>query len=212
VEQRQRQRLHDARSAVLGVAGATALLAESAPADTSDAGNLRTLMTSELDRLERLLRIEDDEPIVEFDLAQATAAVVHARRLDGLVVDLEMSGVRVIGRPRATATVLDNLLRNAHRHANGSPVHVVATTFAGQATVAVSDDGPGIPPAERDAVLRPGVRGSQARGDGSGFGLYSAVRAMAAQDGSLTVDSNPGGGTRIVLHLPAPTPAHAMAS
>jgi signal transduction histidine kinase len=212
VEQRQRQRLHDARSAVLGVAGATALLAESPLAGAVDAGNLRTLMTSELDRLERLLRIEDDEPVVEFDLAEATAAVVQARRLDGLVVDLDLAGVRVIGRPRATATVLDNLLRNAHRHANGTHVLVAARTLSGCATIAVTDDGPGIPPAEREAVLRAGVRGSQARGDGSGFGLYSAARAMAAQDGSLTVDGDACGGTRIVLRMPAPTPAHAMAS
>jgi signal transduction histidine kinase len=127
-------------------------------------------------------------------------------------VDLETAGVRVIGRPRATATVLDNLLRNAHRHANGSHVLIAATTFAGRATIAVTDDGPGIPIAEREAVLRPGIRGSQARGEGSGFGLYSAARAMAAQDGSLTVDGNASGGTRIVLHMPSPTPAHAMAS
>jgi signal transduction histidine kinase len=212
VERRQRQRLHDARSAVLGVAGASALLTGPAPSGPFDAGSLRSLMTGELNRLEQLLRLEDDEPVVEFDLAQAAAAVVLARRLDGLIVDVDLAGVRVVGHPRATATVLDNLLRNAHQHARGGRVRLAASTFGHQATITVCDDGPGIPAAERGGVLQPGIRGSGAHGTGSGFGLYSAARAMSAQSGSLTLSSAERGGTEIVLRMPAAAPLHAVAS
>jgi signal transduction histidine kinase len=129
-----------------------------------------------------------------------------------LVVDLDWRGVRALGYPRATATVLDNLLRNTHRHAPGARALVTARTVGSRVEIVVSDDGPGIPSDERDGVLRAGVRGSRARGAGSGFGLYSAARAMTAQGGSLRIGSAPSGGTRVVLRMPAASARHAMAS
>jgi signal transduction histidine kinase len=91
-------------------------------------------------------------------------------------------------------------------------VRMAASTFGHQATITVCDDGPGIPAAERGGVLQPGIRGSGAHGTGSGFGLYSAARAMSAQSGSLTLSSAERGGTQIVLRMPAAAPLHAVAS
>jgi signal transduction histidine kinase len=211
VEEQQRRRLHDARSAIMGVAGASRLLATPGLTSTVDPVRLRAMVSNELDRLQGLLELDDGEPIVEFDLAEAFAAVVLARRLDGTIIDVACRGVRVLGRPRATATVLDNLLRNANRHAPRARVLVTARPLATEVEIVVSDDGPGIPPNEWTDVLAAGVRGTTARGAGSGLGLYSATRAMTAQFGSLQIASGASGGTQIVLRMPAAV-SHAMAS
>jgi len=74
---------------------------------------------------------------------------------------------------------------------------------AGTLTFAVEDSGPGIPAAQREAVLarfaRPGARDQ----DGSGLGL-AIVRAVAeAHGGRVTVGESPLGGARIAMVLPA---------
>lgn len=213
VEQLQRERLHDARSAVIGVIGASELLAR--PPSTSasfDPATLRSLVSHELTRLQGLLATDGAEPLVEFDLAEALALTVVGRRMDGMVIDTDWRGARVVGRRQATATVLDNLLRNAHVHAPRARVLVAARTVGDEVEIIVKDDGPGIPAAERGLVLYAGMRGSTARGSGSGLGLYNAASTMAAQSGSLRIDRSSGGGTKIVLGLPSAVHTPAMAS
>lgn len=212
VEQVQRERLHDARSAVLGVIGATQLLSGPERMTTIDPAMLSSLLADELTRLQGLLGGEDAEQLVEFELADALGVVALARHLDGMVIDTEWQHVRVVGRPRATATVLDNLLRNAHRHAPGARVRVAASRVADDVEIIVKDDGPGIPPHERGLVLLPGTRGSAARGAGSGLGLSNAARVMAAQSGSLRIDGCAGGGTQIILRMPAAISKPTMVS
>ncbi len=212
LERSGRERLHDARSAVVGVIGAAELLTEPRPATLSpqesgerptlDADELRRLIGAELRRLQCLLDIGPVDEPADVDLAESLAAVVEMHRLDGLTVHTELAPLVVRGRTQAIATGLDNLLRNVRRHAPGAQAWVRVTSMGGQACVVVEDDGPGIPEAEQRRVLQPGLRGSTARGPGDGLGLSSAVAAMAAQDGSLSVDRAPSGGTRVTLRLP----------
>jgi signal transduction histidine kinase len=210
IEQLQRRRLHDARSAVFGVVGASQLLAQPGSLDDGDSATLRAMVTDELSRLQGLLRVEDEEP-AEFEVASSLAAVVLRHRLDGMIIDVVWAGVCAHGRPRATANIVDDLLRNARVHAPGAHVLLAARAIGAEIVITVSDDGPGVPATERSAVLEAGVRGSTARGDGLGLGLYSAARAMTAQSGSLEVDESVCGGTEIVLRLPAAR-VRAMAS
>jgi signal transduction histidine kinase len=65
----------------------------------------------------------------------------------------------------------------------------------------VSDNGPGIPPESRNAVVRPLVR---LRTDvpGAGLGLAVCARIAAAHGGSLHVGETPGGGTTVTVDLP----------
>jgi signal transduction histidine kinase len=66
----------------------------------------------------------------------------------------------------------------------------------------VDDDGPGIEPALREAVLQRGVRADEAA-PGSGFGL-AIVRDLAElYGGSVTLDASPSGGLSVRLTLPA---------
>lgn len=86
-------------------------------------------------------------------------------------------------------------VRNAARHGRGGdpdrPLHLtVAVTWNDGLQISVVDDGTGLD-------------GAQAAGNGSshGLGLYSTMLAVVG--GSLTVQSGPGGPTRVILALPA---------
>ncbi len=200
-EQQQLERLHDARSAVVGVLGASQLLSE--PAAAAGQQRLHQLMVAELDRLNRVLDPDQAEPIEDFRLDDALEPVLLAHRLSGgrlAVADLDL---RVRGRRTATATVLANLLSNARLHAPGAAVRVAARRTGAAVTITVDDEGAGMPAAELDRVLRRGQRGSEVRAAGSGLGLYTASLAMAGQHGSLRLAASPAGGVRVVLTLPA---------
>ena len=65
----------------------------------------------------------------------------------------------------------------------------------------VEDDGSGIAPALREAVLQRGVRADEAA-PGSGLGL-AIVRDLAElYGGSISLDASPQGGVRATLGLP----------
>jgi signal transduction histidine kinase len=69
------------------------------------------------------------------------------------------------------------------------------------AVVTVDDDGPGLPPAEREAVFRRFHR-STAEYGGSGLGLAIAAAIVSAYGGTIVVDDAPIGGARFVISLP----------
>ena len=200
LEQAQRARLHDARSVVLGVKGASALLA----CDADMPADLDAVIAAELDRLHELLEADAaPRPCVEFDVRDALLPVLTTHRLAGARIHASIGSITAVGRATATATVVDNLLRNAARHAPGASVHVSVSRHGDEIEILVEDDGPGIPAHNRTQVLLPGVRGADAPAGGHGLGLYNSTCAMAAQDGSLRITGRPHGGTRIVLGLPA---------
>lgn len=205
VEQSQAERLHDARSAVLGVLGVSRLLTAPTPvaAPVGEPGTLHQIMTAELLRLNRLLDPTVVEPVAEFSLAEALGPVIAAHRLNGLTIRAELGQTRALGRTGVTANVLAALLANVERHAGATTVTVRASESDGLVSVAVDDDGSGIPESERGLVLQRGWRGSTAGGAGSGLGLYGAATAMAGQAGSLRIADSARGGTSIVLTLPA---------
>jgi signal transduction histidine kinase len=75
----------------------------------------------------------------------------------------------------------------------------------------VDDDGPGVPPADRERVFERFVRldDSRARGDGgSGLGLAIARATAQAHGGSIRVEDSELGGARFVLSLPAAPASH----
>lgn len=104
---------------------------------------------------------------------------------------------------RLLARALDNLLRNAQKYSNG---HVrVALRAGSMLEVAVEDDGPGIPAAERERVFEPFYRldASRHRATGGfGLGLAIARKAVALHAGSIEVGSSELGGARFTVRLP----------
>jgi two-component system, OmpR family, sensor histidine kinase KdpD len=112
---------------------------------------------------------------------------------------------RVEADPALLERVLANLIDNALAWSPpGVPVRVEAGGGSGAVEVRVVDRGPGIPPSERDRVFLPFQRlGDRSTGAGVGLGLAVARGFTVAMGGRLTVEETPGGGTTMVVSLPA---------
>ncbi|TDC68145.1 hypothetical protein E1200_12555 [Actinomadura sp. GC306] len=105
-------------------------------------------------------------------------------------------------RPRLSRLLL-NLLANAERHA-ASLIEVEARADQGEAVVEVRDDGPGIPPADRDRIFERFSRLDSARSradGGSGLGLAIAREIAVSHSGRLYVGDG-AAGARLVLCIP----------
>ncbi len=106
-------------------------------------------------------------------------------------------------RPDALARAVRNLIDNAVRYGGGASVAIRVSPDL--VTISVSDQGPGIPAAQLQAVLEPFARLSPARGDDSGgFGLgLSIARAVAeGHDGDLNLEANRPSGLIASMRLP----------
>lgn len=97
--------------------------------------------------------------------------------------------------------MIGNLLDNACKWARAQ-VRLTCSKEGEQIVIAVDDDGPGIEPSMREAVMRRGIRADEAA-QGSGLGL-AIVRDLAEiHGGSISLEESPMGGARARLTLPA---------
>ena len=98
--------------------------------------------------------------------------------------------------------LIENLIQNALRHcAAAGTVRVLLAVRSGRAVLRVCDDGPGVPPGDRERIFRAGERGSAPRGEGRGLGLAIARDIAESHGGGLTLDAV-GVGTCFRLSLP----------
>ncbi len=182
---------HELRTPLAGVR-AQAEVALGASADAERTHALRQVIAG-CDRAARLVdqmltlaRLDPKRTLAggaRFDLAAAArdaiaeiATTGHARGVD---VALDASPAQIVGDPALVAILLRNLLDNAIRHGPaGTTVEVGVQAVAGGAELVVTDQGPGVPPEERDRL---GERFHRVLGTGetgSGLGL-SIVRRIA---------------------------------
>ena len=136
---------------------------------------------------------------------------VHAL-VQALIDDLADLGqpVGVRGEP-ATARVqsarlrrvVSNLVNNALRYGKRADVRVHKLGDA--VHIVIEDEGPGIPAAQLDAVMKPFYRLETSRNrltGGSGLGLYIARDLVSRQGGTLTLENRAEGGLRATIVLP----------
>jgi two-component system sensor histidine kinase TctE len=182
--------------------------------DGTAAANQALLQTARrLARLvAQLLALSRAEPGIEpprekFDLAAlireaANDWLPQALRRD-IELSFELADAWVDGSPHAWREMLANLVDNAIRYGrpHGSIV-VRCLTEGDEVVVQVDDDGPGIPPAEREKVFERFYRLAEAIADGCGLGL-PIVRALAEQQGAKVSlgDTPPGSGLRVELRV-----------
>ncbi len=115
--------------------------------------------------------------------------------------------VQVEGDRALLGQLLSNLIENALRHTGpGSTVAVRLEQRAGQPRLSVTDDGPGIPEAERAHVLQRLYRLDRSRHTaGNGLGL-SLVEAVAKLHGATLALEDAGPGLRVVVLFPPQMP------
>ena len=124
-------------------------------------------------------------------------------------IDLGVDG-EVHGEVRATEhdllIVLRNLVDNAIRHAPvGGQVSLRARTTDTELVLEIEDNGPGIPPAERERVLDAFYRVPGTETGGSGLGLSIVQALLRRMGGRLLLTDAAAGGLLIQARLPAPT-------
>lgn len=206
---------HELRTPVTGVQTLAESLVRQPDADLARRERIATTLVRETRRagalvadMLELARIEDGAPLDRraVDLAELAAAEAERVALlaPGMTVEVDASPTWVDADPGRIAQILANLLENARRH--GPPDGTVRLEVSGdgeQAVVDVVDEGPGIPPADRERVFDRLVRLDDARSrdaGGAGLGLPIARALARAHGGDLrVVDSERGARLRLTL-------------
>jgi two-component system sensor histidine kinase PrrB len=133
------------------------------------------------------------------DVADAAIADERRRKPDASIEIEPTPPTTMIAWRDGVRLATANIVRNALVHGvpvDGSTQRIVVSIVGH--TISIDDNGPGVPPADRQRVLERFERGS---GSGSGLGLAIAQQVAIAHGGSVTIDSSPSGGARIALSL-----------
>jgi signal transduction histidine kinase len=179
---------------------------------STDWGATSAVVLGELDRLQGmvddlLLLARGDERAfarTEVGLADLVHEVAARRRRVPVAVELGDEPALTMGDVDALRRALDHVVTNAARHAV-SKVVVGAELNKGEVRVHVDDDGPGIPVADREHVVRRFVRRDEGRArddGGAGLGLAVTSDVVVAHGGRLQISDSPLGGARVSLILP----------
>ncbi len=143
------------------------------------------------------------EPSQRADVGALVQALADDLAEQGQTVTFTGHPVVADIQPGALRRVVANLVGNALRYGGHAEIQVMASGQA--AHIVVEDRGPGIPPAELEAVFQPFYRVDSARGretGGTGLGLYIARDLTERQGGTLSLANRPSGGLRAEVVLP----------
>jgi two-component system OmpR family sensor kinase len=221
-EARQRQFVadaaHELRTPIAGIRAAADVL-RAGSGDDAQRQRLQALMIAEADRAAELVedllesaRLDEGSPL---RVDNVDLGAVVQRELDGAAdtgIRTELAGSPVVVRadgPRVSALVR-NLVLNAMHALAATPdplIEVDISVAAAGVVLAVIDNGPGVPAADRERVFDRLVRLDDDRArpsGGSGLGLAIARATARRHGGDLTCTERPDGheGARFVLTLP----------
>jgi two-component system sensor histidine kinase KdpD len=210
---------HDLRTPLAAIkAAASSLLSDEVSFTPEDVRSLCETIDAEVDRLTALV-----SNLLDMSRLQAGAlplsvrptaveavlyAAVAALSTGGSAIALDLDGALPLVKAdpglleRAVANVMANALA-------WSPVGMAVRVEAGAAgdrvDIRVIDQGPGIPPNQRNRVFVPFQRrddGAGGRPNGIGLGLAVAKGFTEAMGGELSVEDTAGGGATLVFSLP----------
>ncbi|MGX5735105.1 ATP-binding protein [Bosea thiooxidans] len=168
-------------------------------------------LEKDVDEMSRMLedylafaRGDAGETAVETDIRSLLEDLKSNAERQGHQTELEVIGdPLVVIRPDAFRRLMTNLVSNAARY--GDRIAIRATHDARYLIVMVDDDGPGIPPDQREEVFRPFFRLDEARnvdGGGTGLGLAIARDIARSHGGDIILGDSPLGGLRATVRLP----------
>lgn len=209
---------HDLRTPLTRLRGT----AEIALQDAGDPVEARAALAGCVDETDRLLHLL--ETLLDISAAEAGALKLDRDTIDLRTVTERAADLyREVGEEKKIAIALDqpepiviaadavrfgqavnNLLDNALKYTPAGGSVVLALRRApGAVVLTVTDNGPGVAPAEREAIFRRLYRSDTSRSQrGLGLGLSMVKAIVEAHGGTVTVDGAPGGGARFTVRLP----------
>jgi len=228
---RQREALSSALLASIGHDLRTPLTALKVAAINLQSGELRAddrdeqadVVLTEVERLTRLFENILDMARIDAQAVAAARRWVHpteiweasleqvshsfSRHAIDLTLDEE---VMVFLDPRLTAAALTRVLENAAKYAPlDTTISITMRVMPGEFTIEVSDQGPGIAPADLPRIFDRFFRGELTgrRVGGTGMGLPIARGLLLAENGRIAAENRSEGGTRVTMTVPAETRA-----
>jgi two-component system sensor histidine kinase KdpD len=211
---------HDFRTPLASIKAALTTLTTGAEGALSE-GDRKELVGTALEETERLERLVTNL----LDLTRIRSGALSPERvptpvddvvedaLAGLRSSLGEHRVAVFIRPDLpllsvdpvqVGQVLHNVLQNAAKFSpSRSEIRIAASKWQGAVEIRVGDQGPGIPAKDREAVFEEFYRSGDGRVAGTGLGLAVAKAIVLAHGGLVWVEDTPGGGTTVVVRLPA---------
>jgi signal transduction histidine kinase len=210
--------IHDLRGALTGVVGSLELLTSGKVIDPADQQMLihNSLLNSQhmarmISNVLDVYKIEAGQMNLNrhpVDVAELLDRVVH-RWQNTLAWEekrLELSLPEILPLILADRDllerVIDNLLSNASKY--GTVVHLRAAVKSGAILISVVDNGPGIPPQDRQRIFSKFNQANlgSAQRKGTGLGLAFCKLAVEAHQGAIEVQDTPGGGATFIVRLP----------
>ena len=185
--------------------------------DLGDPG-ARTAIAADLDDMERMidqtlafLRGERaDEEVRSVDLVAILQTITDDMTDRGRPIGLGgLSSAVISGRHLALKRAFGNLAENAVKYAE--QVDVVVTRDGDRFVVSITDDGPGIAPADVDRAMAPFVRLEPSRNQstgGFGLGLPIAKAIIEGHGGTIALGQSPEGGLAVTVALPEGGPTY----
>jgi two-component system osmolarity sensor histidine kinase EnvZ len=190
---------HDLRTPLTRLRLALAMM------DETPAGDLAG-MTSDIEEMEKLIAIylsfargEGSEQAALTDVSLLLDEVCAAARRAGAAITSNIAGpLTATLRPEAVRRAIANLIDNARKHAK---TIILSASLSGERSIRITidDDGPGIPPSQREILFRPF---ESAAPGGTGLGLAIARDIIGAHGGNILLLDSPLGGLRAVIELP----------
>jgi signal transduction histidine kinase len=170
--------------------------------------DLLDLARSDAGRLAIRPRPTQLAPLIE-DVARTMRAQTEADE-QILTEKIEPNLPLVEAEPDRIRQILVNLVTNAHEYSpERASIQVIARVADGAVEINVSDNGPGIPPAQMEHIFERFVRGDAGltqRVGGTGLGLAISKSLIELHGGTIAVDSEVGRGSTFTITLPLAPP------
>ena len=168
---------------------------------------------SDLEEMNRLIALFlemskglSDNQLASVSLSQLLSETVAGFSRSGAGITLDCGNCGALEtNPIALRRSLTNLIENAVRYGAEDTVDISCRRYAQVVSIDICDRGPGIPVAEREAVLRPFYRLEGSRSlhtGGSGLGLAIVQQLASRQGWRLQLLDREGGGLLVRLQIP----------
>lgn len=204
---------HNLRNKVTLVAGSVEALLEQIGGDDPSARSLAENARTGVEELRTLSReagdlyrianatVPEDARIDSVPLARSVAGR-FGRRYPDASIDLDLPETLVVAATDLLEVALESLVENAivHNPSDGPRVWIEADRHREEwCTLAVADDGPGIPAHERAVIT--GESEITALTHGSGLGLWLVAWTVETVGGEVSFEQSRADGSRVVLRL-----------